>query len=287
MGINKQSKGLIMKVLKSAFVSASLAISGLLLTSASVRAADIPEPGLVIYGAITGSNNAPIAPSNVIWQVSSTSSSVSIASTLININGQNFYLATIPFETRSIGGISIGAPTPNILPLNPVPTTYARLATVNGTNATIVSASSDTTNTFTFGPADRGRVERIDLSVSPPLTFAQWLTQYGLPPNSNSNSDPTHKGMTLMQQYIAGLDPNDPNSIFAFVGIQPTPQGVQVQWSSATNEVYSLQQGTSLVGPFSIIQSNIVATPGTNAFTIPTPTDGSSLFLRVLVQSSN
>jgi hypothetical protein len=246
----------------------------------SVMANSIPEPGLEIYGVVSNTTNV----ADVTWLVSSTSSSVSVAASLININGQNFYLATIPFETRSLGGISLGAPAPNTLSLNPTPTSYARQATVNGTNACIIYASSGSTNTFTFGPADRGGVERVDLAVSPPPTFAQWLTQYGLPANSNPNSDPTHKGMTLLQQYIAGLNPIDPNSIFKFVGIQPNQEGLQVQWSSAAGELYALQQAISPAGPFSIVQSNIVATPGTNTFVLPMPPNGTSLFLRVVVQ---
>jgi hypothetical protein len=206
---------------------------------------------------------------------------------MINVNGQNFYVAIVPFETRSIGGNPIGAATPNTLALNSTVTTYARLATVNGTNAAIVYASSGSTNTFTFGPADRGRIERVDLSVSPPVTFAQWLAQYGLPANADPNSDPTHKGMTLMQQFIAGLNPNDPNSLLKFVGILPVPQGVQVQWSSVADTTYTLQQAKSLNGPFIAVQTNIIGTPGTNTFTVSMPTNTTTLFLRILVNQPN
>src|ERR1039457_1674529 len=135
----------------------------------------IPEPGFIMYGAIP---NIITAQAGLVWQISSTSTSISVNSATINVNGQNFYVATVPFETRSIGGIPIGPATPSTLPLNSTPTTYARLATVNGTNAAIVYASSGSTNTFTFGPADRGRIERVVLAVSPPQTFAQWLNQY-------------------------------------------------------------------------------------------------------------
>ena len=236
-----------------------------------------------MYGAIADASST----TNVTWQISSTSTSASIGASLININGQNLYLATIPFETRSLGGLSLGAPTPNILALNPTPTTYARQARLNGTNAVIVYASSGSTNSFTFGPGDRGRVERVDLALSPSPTFAQWLAQYGLPSNSSPNSDPTHKGLTLMQQYLAGLNPNDLNSTFKSIGIQPGPQGVQIQWTSAAGETYGLLQGTSLTGPFTVVQSNIVATPGTNAFIISMPTNSTSLFLRVVVQQGD
>lgn len=244
----------------------------------------IAEPGLIMFGAISNSTGGFSATAtNVLWQISSTSASLAVNPATINFNGQNFYVATVPFETRSIGGVPIGPATHNTLPLNSTPTTYARLAAVNGTNATIVYASSGSTNTFTFGPADRGRIERVDLAVSPPQTFAQWLAQYGLPANSDPNSDPTHKGMPLMQQFIAGLNPNDPNSVFKILGIQPTAQGVQILWSSVAGKTYTIQQANSLKSIFSPVQSNIVATPDTNAFTIPMPTNSTALFLRVLV----
>jgi|GEM_PF-1974143 len=246
------------------------------LTLIGSEASTIPEPGLIIYGSVFDSGS-------VIWQISSTTASVSLNSATININGLNFYVATVPFETRSIGGVPIGPATPNTLPLNSTPTTYARLATVNGTNATIVYDSAGSTNTFTFGPADRGLIERVDLAVSPPPTFAQWLAQYGLPANSDPNSDPMHKGMTLMQQFIAGLNPNDPNSVFKFLGIQSTAQGVQILWSSIAGKSYTILQGISLNGPFAPVQTSVVATPGTNVFTIPMPTNNTKLFLRLIV----
>jgi hypothetical protein len=264
----------------------ALAIVILSTMAFSVRANSISEPGFIMYGAISTANGGMLQ-TKFNWQISSGSLTVSVNPVTINVNGQNFYIATVPFETRSIGGSSVGAATPNTLALNSMPTTYARLATVNGTNAAIVYASSGSTNIFTFGPADRGRIERVDLSVSSPLTFAQWLVQYGLPANSNPNSDPTRKGMTLMQQFIAGLNPNDPNSLFQFVGIQPVADGVQVQWSSVADITYTLQQGISLDGPFTVLQSNIIGTPATNTFSIPTPTNGSTLFLRVLINQPN
>ena len=240
----------------------------------------IPEPGLILYGAISASR----IPASVEWQVSSTSSAVSINSTLVNVNGQNYYLALIPFETRSVGSVPLGTPTPNALPLNSTPTTYTRHATVNGTNAAIGDGSSGNSDTFTFGPADRGRVERVDLALSPPPTFTNWLAQYNLPINSDPNFVSTNKGMTLMQQYLAGLDPNNTKSMFQIIGILPTQQSVQIQWASAAGIVYALEQGNSVSGPFSVLQSNIVATPGMNQFDVPATGVATNLFFRITVQ---
>ena len=279
------------KILQKRIVSSGLSLEALTMALAillsisipgAVCAGGLPEPGLIMFGLVANMDGSPITFGGVTWQVSSTLSSLSVTPAIININNQNFYITTVPFETHIIGGNIIGVATPNTLDLNSTPTTYSRFATVNGTNAAIVYASSGMTNTFTFGPTDRGRIERVDLAVSPPLTFVQWLEYYGLSTNSCQNC-PTSKGMTLMQQFIAGLNPTNANSLFQFVGIQPGASGIQVQRSSVANETYTLQQGISLNGPFTAVQSNIVGTPGTNTFTIPMPTNSATLFLRVVV----
>ena len=204
--------------LRNCITAAGLIVIFVVPVAVSVRANVVPDPGLIMYGAISNSIGTPAGPS---WQISSTSSSISVNSATLSVNGQSFYIAIVPFETRSIGGVTIGPATPNTLPLSSTATTYARLATVNGTNVAIVHSSSGSSSTFTFGPAHRGRIERVDLAVSPPQTFAQWLAQYGLPANSDPNSDPRHKCMGLMQEYIADVYPNDPNFLFKFVSILP------------------------------------------------------------------
>ncbi len=144
----------------------------LVVANLSTRAGSIPEPGFIMYGAVLNLGTSSFTSDTVVWNVSSPSSAIAVSSTTLNVNGQFFYIATVPFETRALAGANIGSATPNTLPLNSTATTYTRLASVNGTNATIVYASSGTTNAFTFGPADRGRIERVDLSVTLPLTFA-------------------------------------------------------------------------------------------------------------------
>jgi hypothetical protein len=247
------------------------------------RGVSLPEPGFVMYGTVSNMEGTPVEFETVVWQLSSSSSAVSVDSRTLNVNGQLFYIATVPFETRLTAGIGIGSATPNILPLMSTATTFARLAKVNGTNANISYASIGSSNTFTFGPADRGRIERVDLSMTVPMTFGQWLAQYGLPGNSNPNSDPTHKGMTLMAQFIAGLNPNDPKSLLQLIGIQPMVQEIQIRWLSQPGKLYSVQEGRAPNGPFTLLQDNIVATLGTNLFIIPMPTNTVTLFVRVFV----
>src|SRR5947209_722575 len=76
----------------------------------------IPEPGLVIYGSVTNANGGfLLGQGNVQWIISGGGSSVTVNSTIANVNGQYFYIARIPFETRSVSGGTF-TPAPNTLP---------------------------------------------------------------------------------------------------------------------------------------------------------------------------
>ena len=82
------------------------------------QAQGIPEPGLLMYGAVANTNgNIPYIGSGIAWTVSAGANSVTIPATVVGVNGQVFYIARMPFETRSIPGGPTFAPTPNTLEL--------------------------------------------------------------------------------------------------------------------------------------------------------------------------
>jgi hypothetical protein len=218
-----------------------------------------------MYGAVrNGANsNAQIISGTLTWTFTPASGTpVSVTTPLTDITGQYSYALRVPFASV----LGSGTLPTNTLQLNSTATSYVRtnaFLTVNGTNYP-ASLSAPALGTFTFGPGDRGREDRVDLSVSAPATFAEWLVEFGLPASSGPNSDPTMKGMTLMEQYIAGLNPNDPKSFLQFVHIQPDEQGIELFWSSVAGRLYTLEQGSAVNGPFTFLQTNILATPGTN-----------------------
>src|SRR5262249_13629773 len=127
-------------------------------------------------------------------------------------------------------------------------------------------------DTYSFGPADRGRIDRVDLVATPGVreSFAQWLARYHLPANSNPNSDPLRKGLTLQQQYISCADPTRKDSLFAFIGIQPAQVGITVTWSSALGRMYSVERKTNITDSFRVFQSTILASA--TVIGSPTPT---------------
>jgi hypothetical protein len=86
--------------------------------------------------------------------------------------------------------------------------------------------------------------------------------------NVDANADPDGDGMTNLQEFRAGTDPTDPNSVFAFVDCQPhAGGGFLVQWNSAEGRSYTLLRTSHILSSnFSLIRSNIAATPPHNSF---------------------
>ena len=256
------------------------------LAAAQVPAQGIPEPSLVLYGSVLiGNISQPLSAGQVTWQITNQTDSVSVTASIVGVNTQFFYIAYIPLETRTAGGQAFPAST-NTLGLPTAPTTGTRTAMVGGTNATIVFSSLGMSNTFTLGPGARGLIERVDLAIrsGPAQTFAQWLALWGLPPNTDPNADPLGKGMTYYQQFIAGTDPTDKSSVFEFVDIKPTPQGLNIVWTSFAGRVYTLESSPALNGSFTPLLQHLAAAPPVNAYTDTNAAGQGPRFYRVLVE---
>ncbi len=121
--------------------------------------------------------------------------------------------------------------------------------------------------------------------------FIAWLQQYGLSTNGSADfADPDHDGVNNWQEWRAGTDPTNPNSVLRVLGAVPSlaRTNVTVSWSSVSNRSYYVQRANVLgiagPTPFSILQSNITGLPGTTSWTdTNAPTPGPA-FYRVGVQ---
>lgn len=75
-----------------------------------------------------------------------------------------------------------------------------------------------------------------------------WLLQNFGTTNVNANADPTGKGMTIGQDYLAGTDPNNSNSVlkitYEFHG--PTNSYTILNWDSVPTRYYAIQIRPSL-----------------------------------------
>jgi PKD repeat protein len=104
-----------------------------------------------------------------------------------------------------------------------------------------------------------------------------WETLYfGGATNANPGAICANGINTVLEAYVAGLNPNDPQSIFRAGG---TPPQV-LEWNSAAGRIYSVYWTTNLMNGFQCIASNLPWTQ--NSLTNPAP--AASSFYKIDVQ---
>lgn len=92
-------------------------------------------------------------------------------------------------------------------------------------------------------------------------------------------ADTDNDGVKDGEEAIAGTDPNNALSKFELVSVvTPSASGLVLQWSSATGRFYHLWSSTNLLASWSLMESNLPATPPVNSFTAAPPSSASDYF---------
>ncbi|HEV7926816.1 MAG TPA: NHL repeat-containing protein [Verrucomicrobiae bacterium] len=76
-----------------------------------------------------------------------------------------------------------------------------------------------------------------------------WALQYFGTTNINPNADPDRSGMTLLEDYLAGTDPNNPSDVLEITDIgfgTVTPGYTSLQWTSKPSRAYAVQYRATL-----------------------------------------
>lgn len=75
-----------------------------------------------------------------------------------------------------------------------------------------------------------------------------WLLTYFGTTNVNANSDPTSKGMTVGQDYVAGTDPNNVDSVLRITSESFTSGGTSadITWLSVPTRLYYIQKNLDI-----------------------------------------
>src|SRR2546423_369809 len=268
-------------------------IGALALVSATLPGwAGIPEPDLVWYGKVltdSGGVNVRVTTGTLSWRIEPVSGGTPwiISIPLTNVNDQFSFVLRVVSETPESG---VSNTTATVALTSPA-TSYRRgTVTLDGQPLSLIGSSG----TFAPLPSDRGRSERIDLQLGTAPADSDhdglgdaWELQYFGNLSANPNDDPDHDGLTNLQEYHAGTNPKDPQSLFKFVEISAQPDGMRVRWSSQLNHHYLLRRSATLLAApasYQVIRTGIAATPPTNEFLDTTTASGLQYFYIIQIE---
>lgn len=254
-----------------------------------ILAGGLPEPSLVFYGVVRDAvTDTRLTLGTLHWtfQPVGGGDPVEVTTSLTNINDQFSYVLFVPVESALPGQ----DPTAHTLVLASNPIAYERgIVTVGGVAATLAPPSMDT---FSLGLTDRGRVERIDLTVAiAPIDsdgnglLDTWEIAHFGSIGQDPNDDPDGDGMTNLEEQKAGTDPNDFASQFAFIHITTAPAGgLTIEWSSVADRVYTVLRSTTVLGGYAPIVSGVAATPPSNTYTDESASESGPYFYRLQLE---
>jgi PKD repeat protein len=114
-----------------------------------------------------------------------------------------------------------------------------------------------------------------------------WLQQYGFATDGSADfTDTDGSGMNHWQDWIAGLNPNNPLSVLKMSSATSSGTNIVITWQSVANINYLLQRATNLAAQpaFQPLASNIVGQAGTTSYTDTNAPAPGPYFYRVGVQ---
>jgi hypothetical protein len=109
------------------------------------------------------------------------------------------------------------------------------------------------------------------------LPIAWLLSNFGTT-NVNASADPTGKGMTVMQDYLAGTNPNNVNSLLRITAESVATGGTSANltWDSVPSRLYYLQKATNLTTQVWLDSGLGLVSPSAGATTTAGFTDASA-----------
>jgi hypothetical protein len=254
--------------------------------------AGIPEPDLVWYGRVlttSGGATVRLTTGTLVWQIEPLAGGPpwTVTTQLTNINDQFSFVLRIPCESPEPAFVA----TPNLVTLTTPATGYRRrTVTLNGQPL----ALSGVADQFAPSLTDRGRTERIDLTLGTVLGDSDgdglddaWEQQFFGGLGANPNDDPDGDGLNNLREFRAGTNPTDAQSLFEILEVNRAGANLRVRWSSQPNHTYRVRRSATLrtaAADYQVIASGITATPPLNEFLDTTTAGGAQFFYIIEVQ---
>ena len=156
----------------------------------------------------------------------------------------------------------------------------------NANAITILANETIDLNGFTlFGPVGPGGVGGGSIAIAPDGLPVAWLLQNFGTTNVNASADPTGKGMTIGQDYLAGTDPNSFTSLLKITAESFASGGTSASltWNSVPTRFYYVQKTTGLSSPVWTDSGLGLVTPAAGSTTTAgfTDTNAPARFYRV------
>ena len=113
-----------------------------------------------------------------------------------------------------------------------------------------------------------------------------WLTANFGTTNVSASADPDHDGLSNAQEYLAGTNPNDPNSslritAFAYSTLPPPNNAMALTWTSVATRFYHVQESLSLGGAWYDSSLGLISPDGATTTRTITDTNSPARFYRV------
>lgn len=279
---------------------------GLMVAQPSPIPPGVPEPGLVLWGTVVNAANPAqaIQITSASWSVTDGSRTIVLSASsrpavrIINQDGQSYYVAEVPFDTRTFGSLALADPaatgTPSFELKSATPPTYTFTPTINGALGTVraidgAPASGNAVPVPGFNSALRGKVVRVDLAITVITDpYEDWVRRhFGSPtdPRGARTADPDGDGLKNGDEFAAGTNPTDPESVLKLLTITPDSSGSKVTlgWRSAASIAYRIESAASVLGPWTQVGDPISGAEGVTQRDIPSTPGQAERFFRIRV----
>ncbi|MGI5869738.1 MAG: DUF2341 domain-containing protein [Kiritimatiellia bacterium] len=97
---------------------------------------------------------------------------------------------------------------------------------------------------------------------------------------SGRDDDPDGDGLTNFEEFLAGTDPLQANSVLKILGIRPVAGGIEIRWASVAGKVYAIEHARTLGDPWLPVKTGHVADGSVSRFVLPGADGG---FFRVVL----
>ena len=97
---------------------------------------------------------------------------------------------------------------------------------------------------------------------------------------SGSADDPDGDGLTNLEEFLAGTDPLDANSVLRISSIKSVENGMEIRWTSVEGKVYAVEHSKQLGAAWLPVKTGIVAEGPETSFVLPAADGG---FFRVVL----